>query len=124
MSTKTNQHGGDAINQIDSRIARLIEEYEIGPSYGEQLERCWTAERDARESLRALAERVNQRLLESAMAEAGMSTLDKEITSLYRLLTDRGVGSGNRVEAKERLRQAGINGEQLGNRFVTPRRQR
>lgn len=109
--------GGD--DRPDSKVARLIDAYELGASFGDQLEDRWTAEGDRRESLRSLADRFNRRLLEAAMADAGMATLDGEVANLYRLLTADDVSSGNRTEARRRLEQQGIDVDDLERDFVT-----
>lgn len=103
----------------DSKVARLIGEYQLGETYGDRLEALWTADGPERESLRALAERFNERLLEAAMADAGMATIDGEVENLYRLLTSDDVSSGNRTEARSHLQQQGIDIDQLERDFVT-----
>lgn len=105
--------------RVDSKVARLIDDYGLGETYGDRLERLWTAEGSERESLRSLADRFNERLLESAIADAGMSTVDGEIANIYRLLTDDDVSSGNRIEARRRLEQHGIDVAELERDFVT-----
>jgi hypothetical protein len=104
---------------VDSKVARLIGEYGLGERFGERLEDRWTAEGDERESLRSLAARFNEQLLESAMADAGMSAVEGEMENLYRLLTGDDVSSGNRTEAHRRLERNGIDVEQLERDFVT-----
>lgn len=108
-----------AAGKPDTKVARLIEDYQLGAGFGDRLEDLWTADDDRRESLRSLADRFNERLLEAAMADAGMPTLDGEVTNLYRLLTDEEVSSGNRTEARRRLEQHGVDIEQLESDFVT-----
>lgn len=104
---------------VDSKVARLIDVYELGDEFGDRLEELWTADGDQRESLRSLADRFNNRLLESAMADAGMSAVEGEVENLYRLLTEDNVSSGNRTEARQRLEQNGIDIKQLEQDFVT-----
>lgn len=105
--------------KADNKVARLLEEYGLGSDFGDRLEELWTAEGSERESLRTLADRFNERLLESAMADAGMSTVDGEVANMYRLLTADDVSSGNRTEARRRLAENGIDVEQLERDFVT-----
>ncbi|MFC6837995.1 rod-determining factor RdfA [Halomarina ordinaria] len=102
-----------------SKVARLIEEYDLGAAFGDRLERSWTAEGDERLSLRALADLFNERLLESAMRRAGLSTVDGEVDNFYRLLTADDVSSGMRTEARARLERDGVDVEQLERDFVT-----
>jgi hypothetical protein len=113
------QDDSDSAGSVQSKVARLIEEYGLGHQYGDRLEDRWTAEGDKRESLRTLADRFNKRLLEAGMADAGMSTVDGEIANLYRLLTDDDVSSGNRIEARRRLERQGIDVAQLETDFVS-----
>jgi len=115
----TGERDGAEATQPESKVARLIDAYELGASFGDRLEEAWTADGDQRESLRSLADRFNRRLLQVTMAEAGMSTLDGEVSNLYRLLTDDDVSSGNRTEARRRLEQHGVDIEQLERDFVT-----
>lgn len=105
--------------RIESKVARLIEEYGLGQQFGDQLEARWTADGDERDSLRTLADRFNRRLLEAAAADAGLSTVDGESANLYRLLTDDDVSGGNRTEARRRLEQAGVDVDQLERDFVS-----
>ncbi|MFB6084404.1 MAG: rod-determining factor RdfA [Halorientalis sp.] len=109
----------EAGGKIDSKVARLIDDYGLGAAYGDRLESLWTAEGSERESLRELADRFNKRLLEAAITAAGMSTVDGEVANIYRLLTADDVSSGNRTEARRRLEQNGIDVDQLEQDFVT-----
>jgi len=102
-----------------SKVARLIDEYGLDDSFGDRLERLWTADGDRRESLRDLADRFNRRLLETTLQAAGASTVDGEIENLYRLLTDDDVSSGMRTEARTRLEREGVDIDQLERDFVT-----
>jgi hypothetical protein len=102
-----------------SKVARLIDEYDLGAAYGDELERRWTADGDERESLRDLADRFNRRLLESALTAAGASTVSGEVENLYRLLTADDVSSGMRTEARARLERDGVDVDGLERDFVT-----
>ena len=114
MTEDTSGGGGKS-----SKVARLIDEYDLGEGFGDELERRWTADGDERESLRDLADRFNRRLLESALTAAGTSTISGEVENLYRLLTADDVGSGMRTEAQARLERDGIDVDQLDRDFVT-----
>lgn len=103
----------------NNKIARLIDEYELGEEFGDRLEDLWTADGDERESLRSLADRFNKRLLGTVINDAGISVVDGEVGNLYRLLTDDDVSSGNRTEARHRLERNGVDVEQLERDFVT-----
>jgi len=106
-------------NRTSSKVAQLLDEYDLGDSFGDELERLWTADDDRRKSLRDLAELFNQRLLESALRATGASTVDGEIDNLYRLLTDDDVSSGMRTEAQARLEREGVDVVQLERDFVS-----
>lgn len=102
-----------------SKVARLIDEYDLGESFGARLERRWTGEGAERTSLRDLADLFNRRLLSVAMERAGMSTVDGEVENLYRLLTADDVSSGVRTEARARLERDGVDVDALERDFVT-----
>ncbi|RXK47934.1 rod-determining factor RdfA [Halorientalis pallida] len=114
-----NNEGDEETGTVDSKVARLIDEYALGEGYGDRLEALWTANAGERESLRALADRFNERLLKAAIADTGFSTVDGEVANIYRLLTADDVSSGNRVEAQRRLEQHGVDVDQLERDFVT-----
>jgi len=109
----------DSTSLPSSKVARLIEEYDLGVSFGGRLERLWTGETDERMSLRDLASLFNRRLLEVAMERAGMSAVDGEVDNLYRLLTADSVSSGMQTEARTRLKRDGVDVERLERDFVT-----
>lgn len=102
-----------------NKVARLIDAYDLGPVFGDRLEDLWTAEGEERESLRSLADRFNRRLLEAAMTDAGMLTVDGEVSNIHRLMISDDVSSGVRTEAKRRLKQEGVDVEQLERDLVT-----
>lgn len=100
------------------KVGRLIDEYDLQP-LGAELERRWTADGDARSSLRDLATAVNRRLLETAMTEAGMHPLDGEVENVYRLLTADDVTDGDRTRIRRRLERNGVDMATLLDDFVT-----
>jgi hypothetical protein len=109
----------DTGSRPSSKVARLVDEYDLGESFGDDLERRWTAEGDERESLRDLAARFNRRLLANALSAAGASTVSGEVENLYRLLTADDVSSGMRTEARARLDRDGVDVDALERDFVT-----
>jgi len=113
------QNSSEGSGRPSSKVARLIDEYDLGVAYGDELERRWTADGDERESLRDLADRFNRRLLESALTAAGASTVSGEVANLYRLLTADDVSSGMRTEARSRLERDGVDVDGLERDFVT-----
>lgn len=70
-------------------------------------------------SLRDLETQYNQRVLESALREAGVDVLQGEVENLYRLFTGDDVSAGMRVEARSRLEQHGIDPESVRDDFVS-----
>lgn len=112
-------HDGDDQGKKSSKVARLIDEYDLGESFGDELERLWTAEGDRRKSLRDLADMFNRRILDSALSAAGTATVSGEVENLYRLLTADDVSSGMRTEARARLERDGIDVDGLERDFVT-----
>lgn len=87
---------------------RLIDEYDLGPAFGDELETPWTSDGGNRLSLRALADLFNRALLDAAMNESGMSSIDGDVENPYRLLSDDEVSSGMRTEAPARLDRKGV----------------
>lgn len=115
MKSETTDENG----RMASKVARVLTEYDLGESYGAQLEAMWTADGDDRRSLRDLAGLLNKRLLEHEMTNNGMTVLEGEVENIYRLLTADDVSSGNRTEARSRLKQQGVDIDQLETDFVT-----
>lgn len=109
----------DTGGRPSSKVARLIDEYDLGESFGDELERLWTADDDERRSLRDLAALFNRRLLDRALTAAGVSTVSGEVENLYRLLTADDVSSGMRTEARARLERDGVDVDELERDFVT-----
>jgi hypothetical protein len=103
----------------NNKVARLIESYNLGEAFGDRLEQLWTADGDERMSLRDLADLVNERLLEAAMSDSGMRPIEGEVKNIYHLLTDDGVSSGNRTEARQRLEHNGVDTDKLECDFIT-----
>lgn len=102
-----------------TKVARLLDEYDLGEEYGRTLETAWTADGPERLSLRDLAGEFNRRLLAAAMRRAGMTTLDGEVDNLFRLLTDEEVTAGARTDARGRLERNGVDVEGVERDFVT-----
>ncbi len=70
-------------------------------------------------SLRDLEAQYNQRVLESALREAGVDVLSGEVENLYRLFIGDDVSAGMQVEARSRLKQHGTDPESIRNDFVS-----
>jgi len=105
-------------NRRSSKVARLIAEYDLG-DIGDELEARWTGDGVERMSLRALANYFNERLLEQALVDAGMSMLDNDTGSMYRRLTDEDISTGVRTDTRNRLTQNGVDVEALESDFVS-----
>lgn len=70
-------------------------------------------------SLRDLETQYNQRILESALEEAGVDVLQGEVENLYQLLTGDDVSAGMRVEARSRLDRHDIDPKTIRDDFVS-----
>jgi len=86
---------------------------------GEELAARWVGDGYDRESLRALADRFNRRVLADGMESAGLSPLDGEVENTYRLLTSDEVSAGMRTQARRRLERDGVDPESLRSDFVS-----
>lgn len=100
------------------KVGRVIEKYGLD-GLGADLEAHWTGDRGEQYSLRALADLFNRRVLEAAMEEAGMRSLDGEIENRYRLLTDDEVSTGMREQTRRELDRSGIDVDDLESDFVS-----
>ncbi|WP_123539351.1 rod-determining factor RdfA [Halosimplex salinum] len=104
--------------QPDNKVDRVVDKYDLG-DLGRELERRWTGDGRERQSLRDLAHYFNRRVLESAMDEAGVVTLQGELENIYDLLTGDDVTEGARTQARNRLEREGIDVDDLQNDFVS-----
>lgn len=85
----------------------------------QELVRRWTARDDDRASVRELTRQFNRRILAAAMAAAGMTTLDAEVETAFRLLDGDDVSSGMRTETRRRLERGGVDIESVEADFVS-----
>lgn len=119
MTTADNgDHGGNENSSSKSKVASLIEEYDLH-GLGDELVEFWTMDSDERKSLRELAIYFNKELLTKVLHQTTMETLDGEPSNYYRLLTDDSVSSGTRVQTENRLEQNGIDVDKLKADFVS-----
>ncbi|MFC6764420.1 rod-determining factor RdfA [Natrinema soli] len=109
--------GGKTTSRSASKVAKLIKQYDL-VGLGEELEERWTREED-RMSLRALAEYFNTELLAAVLARNTTNVLDGEAENYYELLTDDDISSGTRIKTENKLKQYGIDVEQLRSEFVS-----
>ncbi|MFC6906486.1 rod-determining factor RdfA [Halalkalicoccus tibetensis] len=100
------------------KVGRVIEKYGLD-GFGAELEARWTGEGDQQYSLRALADLFNRRVLEAAMSEAGVRSLEGEVENRYRLLTDDDVSAGMREQTRRELDRAGVDVEAVESDFVS-----
>lgn len=101
-----------------SKVATVIEKYGLD-GLGKELEMRWTGQGRERESLRDLADYVNERVLEAVLDKNGLSPLEGETTNMYSLLTEDDVSRGVAVQARNRLERNGIDVTNLQNDFVS-----
>lgn len=100
------------------KVGRVIAEYGLD-GLGEDLEARWTGRQGERSSLRALADRFNRRVLEAALQDAGVRSLEGDAENRYRLLTDDDVSAGMRQQARRELERAGVDVDALESDFVS-----
>lgn len=96
------------------KIDRVAQKWKLEDLDNRLLER-----RETGASLRDLEAYHNRRVLEAAMEDAGIETLEGEVENLYRLLTDDDVSVGTRVEAQSRLERNGIDPGSIADDFVS-----
>ena len=101
-----------------TKVRRVIEAYELD-GVGDELAARWVGDGYERESLRALADRFNRRVLAASMEAAGLSPLDGEVDNTYRLLTDDEVSAGMRTQVSRRLERDDLDPDSLQSDFVS-----
>lgn len=101
-----------------SKVGRVVAEYGLD-GLGDELERRWTAPDDERESLRALAERVNRRILEAAMRDAGRTPTPAEVEAAYEALAGDDADAAARTRQRRGLERDGVDVDRLLDDFVT-----
>lgn len=101
-----------------AKVQRLVDEYGL-KGVGAELQRRWRGEGTDRSSLRDLATRFNERLLDVALSDTGLARFDGDAANLYRLLTDDDVSSGERIRVERRIERAGVDVETLRGDFVS-----
>lgn len=100
----------------NTKVGRVIEEYALD-GMGDRLEAAWTGRTGERTSLRDLADRFNEAVLEAAVREVGTSSLDIEASSTYDALR-HGTGPET-TRARRRLEREGVDVDELTADFVT-----
>ena len=102
----------------NSKVARLIERYDLG-DLGKELELSWTTEGEERRSLRELADYFNQQLLRANITGERAQPVEGEIENLYQLLTADETSEASKKRAQRQLQREGIDVESLQSNFVT-----
>ena len=100
------------------KVGRVIGEYRLD-GLGAELEARWIGDGSEQYSLRALADWFNQRVLEAALEDAGVRSLEGDAETRYRLLTDDDVSAGMRQQARRELERAGVDVDALESDFVS-----
>lgn len=101
-----------------SKVHRVIHDYDF-KDFGEELERRWKGEGRSRNSLRELAELLNQCILQEVVEQSNGLAVDGEIENLHRLLTGDNVSASERARAEQKLKRAGIEVESIREDFVS-----
>ncbi|WP_416841759.1 rod-determining factor RdfA [Haloferax sp. DFSO52] len=99
-----------------SKIERVIKQYGLG-DFGETLARRWTDPEG--DSLRDLADQMNQEVLASALHDVDADVLEGEVENMYALLTGDNTTEGMRVQAKNTIQSEGVDVDQLLSDFVS-----
>lgn len=107
--------GGDLPN---NKVARLIVRYDLY-SLADELKQSWESTGSEHRSLRDLAGFFNQQLLKRRLMDGGQQVLKGEVETLHSLLTDDDVSESDRIRARRRLEQEGIDVETLLDEFVS-----
>ncbi|WP_049926822.1 rod-determining factor RdfA [Halopiger goleimassiliensis] len=116
MSERSTESTGEP--SCGCKVGRVAGEYDL-TGLDEELVTYWTDQSEDRYSTRDLAAHVNQRILESALVEAGLQYRDGEVENTYRLLTDDDVSSGTRVQTRKELERDGVPVEDIESDFVS-----
>jgi len=104
-------------NRRQRKVERVIEKYDL-ENFGGQLARRWTAPEDS-DSLRNLADLMNQEVMSAALREAKAEVFKGEVENMYTILTDDDTTEGMRVQAKNTLESKGVDVDQLLSDFVS-----
>lgn len=100
------------------KVGRVGEKYDVA-DLDETLVSYWTGNGDEQRSTRELATYLNQRILETALTEAGVPPKEGEVENTYRLLTSDDVTSGTRIETRNELQRDGVSIDEVESDFVS-----
>ncbi|WP_121741486.1 rod-determining factor RdfA [Natronorubrum halophilum] len=110
-------HSAEPGSHCGCKLGRVADKYAF-TGLDEDLIAYWTGDADEQYSTRKLATHVNQRILESALEDAGLPPKEGEVENTYRLLTDD-VSSGTQVQTRNELERDGVPIEQIESDFVS-----
>lgn len=110
--------GVDGDARADNKVERVIRTWDL-EGLGAELERRWLGDGYEQQSLRDLADYFNRRVLERALDEANVVTLEGELDNTYELLTSDDVTEGARIQARNRLEREGVDVDALLGDFVS-----
>lgn len=99
------------------KVGRTTAKYDL-EGVPEELATRWTGESGERESVRSLAHRFNRRVLEVALRDAGVDTVD-DVDRLYRVLIGEAGSAGDRTSLRNRLERDGVPVEEVESDFVS-----
>lgn len=116
MTDRTNT--GESTPVCGCKLGRIADTYGL-TALDDDLVAYWTGAADEQRSTRELATDVNQRVLETALADAGLTPKEGEVENTYRLLTDDNVSSGTKVQTRNELERDGVTVEQVESDFVS-----
>jgi hypothetical protein len=104
------------VSSTNTKVARMIQEYNLD-GMGASLEAAWTGEAGERTSLRDLADEFNKAVLEAALREESVSSINVDVSSTYAAL--RGDSDSSATRARRRLEREEIDVDKLTGDFVT-----
>lgn len=103
-------------SSANTKVARVIEKYALD-GMGANLEAAWTDDTGNRTSLRDLADEFNETVLETALREASISSVNIDASRMYEMIQNDSGPEATR--ARRRLEREGIDVDDLTGNFVT-----
>lgn len=100
------------------KVGKLAREYQLD-DIDEELVTRWAGDQVETESVRALADRFNCRLLRAAMLDANVELVEGRVENLYELLTDEDRLDAVQMQARSTLEGDGVDVDQLEEQFVS-----
>jgi len=100
------------------KLGRAIDRYDLA-GLDEELPARWRGDGYEQTSLRSLADRVNEAILDAALAEAEVDRIDDDATHLYQRLTDDSTSRGTRTQLRNQLETEGVDLDTVESSFVS-----